>query len=689
MCRQAAEGDDLKRLDELGSCCRSAEGSAGCLSRNRFRRPAWVRLMFYTLAALILATGLAAAPGLLLAQELVGHWAFDAEDGARVTDNSGYGNHGQRVGDVTFPPGVQGTSIHLDGTGSHVVVPASPSLGELSAFSFAAWIKPGDNSSRYILAKDKRDAFLTLGGWGNYLRGCVRVRVLICSATFNGALESDKWTFVVMTYDDGADKQVHLYIDGEEVDYREQDVAPPGDSLELDPGAPVAIGAMPVTGNQVFFGQIDEVRVFSGALSGSQVRSLFEGDLGAPDVDRVPPLVRITDPAVSLLQTREPTIDLVGTATDKHQIAEVFWNTDRGEAGRAEGGSVWAVSDLPLHPNSNLIEVTAIDTAGNAGFASMQVIQSTASESDFEGFGAGTTGGSGHRVYTVVSAANLDAVLDEVNARGGQATISLSGSWEYGSNLRLVNVSDVTVDGTGANVVFRNASVIVRCSDNVIIRGLRVRNQHFGGDAIQIDSSQRVVVDHNSVSGAGDGNIDITGWSCGPSQHVTVSWNIFADTWKQSLIKYGGTTKVSLHHNLFFNSGNRLPAMQSEGEFDIRNNVFWQWASSGTALGLGSAANIVGNVYQAGTPARGHAAIWYLDDTSKAWIEGNLLPVEETDVSRLDAPLQIPPTTTHAADVALDLVVEGAGAWPRDPYDAEVIAAVEDGHFPAPPPFED
>jgi pectate lyase len=345
---------------------------------------------------------------------------------------------------------------------------------------------------------------------------------------------------------------------------------------------------------------------------------------------------------------------------------------------------------VPLQPGLNQVTVNALDAAGNMGSTHRDVLLLTGQESAFEGYGAGTTGGFGQAVYVADSSAVFSNLMESIAKTAGGATIKLSGSWSYSSDIRLSDLSDVTIDGSGSDVVFQNASLIIRCSDNIIVRGIRIRNDQSGGDAIQVNSSQRVVIDHNSVSGAGDGNIDITGWSCGPSKNISVSWNIFANTWKQSLVKYGGTTQISFHHNLFYNSGNRLPLLSSDGEFDIRNNVFWQWGGSGTALQNGAKANIVGNLYEAGgVQQQSHAAIWYKDSVSEAWIENNLVPTEENDISRLPAPLATPFTTTHNPNLALELVTDQAGAWPRDSIDAALIENVRNRNFPVPPPYHD
>ncbi len=303
----------------------------------------------------------------------------------------------------------------------------------------------------------------------------------------------------------------------------------------------------------------------------------------------------------------------------------------------------------------------------------------------FEGYGAGVTGGGGGDYFTAADPEEFSEVLNSVAGNGGNATIKLIGSWVYDeSNVMLRNLSNVTIDGLDAMVTI-HGMVVVKCSDNVILQGLRIRGAL--DDGIQINSSTNVVIDHCSVSGAGDGNIDITGAACEESRNVTVSWNIFADTWKQSLVRYKGTTGVTFHHNIFYNSGLRLPSLH-EGIFDFRNNLLWQWGNSGTALKDGARANIVANYYTVGANGnKPYASIWYVDDTSAAWIEGNALPPEEVDVSRLSNPIDTPPVVTQSAEEARALVLQHAGAWPRDGYDAEIIVNVQTNNFPILPPL--
>lgn len=624
------------------------------------------------------------------AQSEIAYWTFDSANPEIVVDESGNANHGELVGNPVFVEGFIGSGLQLDGRTQHMTVSASVTLDGLDEFSFSSWVIPDHRGLQYILSKDGRDLSLALNGTDLYLKGCIKTNPLVCSRSFNGSIGHAKWQFIAMTYDDNGDRRVHLYIDGVEVDYHTQGVALQKHAIDSDPTTSLAIGAMAKSGFSSFGGRIDEARVFDIALNASEILALYHHDrhLGGSDISA--PSVEILQPAPDNFQTTLPAIDISGTAADDTGVIDVTWLSDQGPAGAASGTGSWVAAAIPLKPGLNHLTVTALDAAGNAGIATLSVLYSAEAEPEFQGYGASTTGGAGFPVYVAASAGEFSSLLQHVSDKGGGATIMLSGSWIYSSDVKLIDLSHVTLDGRGSAVTLANSSVIVKCSENIVVQGLRIRNDQTGDDAIQVNSSSRVVIDHNSVSGAGDGNIDITGWSCGASRDITVSWNFFADTWKQSLVKYGDTSRVSFHHNLFYNSGNRLPSLASKGEFDVRNNVFWQWANSGTALSSGARANIVGNFYEIGRSLdRARHAIWYVDSTSQAWIQENVLPSAELDVSRLAQPLATPPTTTHEANLARDLVIAQGGSWPRDAYDSMLTSNIEKREFPPPPPFHE
>lgn len=415
---------------------------------------------------------------------------------------------------------------------------------------------------------------------------------------------------------------------------------------------------------------------------------VYSDGLGAPS-DTVPPQVTIADPAADCTVS-QASVNFQGTATDNVEVSSVEWETDTGASGSAVGTNQWTVNAVPLQEGTNTFTVRAHDAIGNVAEATrVLVYQPSAPYSVLEGFGKDTTGGRGKTVYTARNASEFKSVLSAVKKRGGNAVINLEGSWSYTSDVSFSHMSNFTLNGTDASVVLDGASLYLLDCTNVVIQGIRVRKHQTGDDCIQLDSCERVWIDHCSVSEAGDGNLDITGYTYGPSRQITVSWCILANSWKQSLVKYNGTTDITFHHNLFYNGGGRF-AHFNEGVFDFRNNVVWQWGSYATTLTAGAQANIVNNYYKIpSSSSRGGSAIWYTDTLSEAWIAGNVLPSQEKDVSRLSEPLSVPEVETQSAGSAKALVLDGSGAQPRDAYDEAIIDIVRSNAFPALPPYHD
>ena len=376
------------------------------------------------------------------------------------------------------------------------------------------------------------------------------------------------------------------------------------------------------------------------------------------------------------------TINFLAQSSDPDAVVSYSWDFGDGKISDKQN---------PVHFYNQEGKYTArveiVNRDGDTAFDQV-VITVRPKLTDFEGFGAGTSGGKGHKRYTAGSASEFSNIIEKIKNNDGNAVVNLCGDWTYSSNVRLTHLNNITLNGLNSSVTFDGSTLYFIDCNNIILQGLRVRLHQSGDDCIQINSCRKVVIDHCSVSEAGDGNIDITGWSYGASKNITVSWCILADTWKQSLVKYNGTTNITFHHNLYYNSGIRIPYV-SEGIFDFRDNVIWQWGSTATALAKGAIMNIINNYYEKGTPKRGRYAIFYRDSDSRAWIEGNRLPHDETDVSRLSGPLDVPQVTTQNAEDAKTLVLDQAGALPRDSYDEQIIYNVRHNIFPKLPPYHD
>jgi hypothetical protein len=330
-----------------------------------------------------------------------------------------------------------------------------------------------------------------------------------------------------------------------------------------------------------------------------------------------------------------------------------------------------------------------------------------ASAQPYEGFGAGTVGGAGHPVVRVTTLADSGpGSLRAALARGRRTVVfDVGGEIALRTPLRLRG-SFVTLDGSTApapGITLRGEGLVLRGggTHDVIVRDIRVRDSV--SDCIQVTRGARnVVLDHVSVSGCGDGSIDVT-----LTSDVTVSWSLLAEPTSktQMLIKYR-PARITLHHNLLTRGQQRNPQISREGDrpaaettVDMRNNVVWHWGFGyGTFAMYGPRVNVVDNYY--GTPAgnpidllqallvcRGDGVetpesspLCLTSPRTRAWVHarGNVSGngVDPNRHGTEAAPFPAPPVTTQDACTAAGLVLAGAGARPRDAVDAAYAAEV-------------
>ncbi len=313
--------------------------------------------------------------------------------------------------------------------------------------------------------------------------------------------------------------------------------------------------------------------------------------------------------------------------------------------------------------------------------------------SAYEGFGAGTRGGTGSEVVRVTTLADSGPGSFREAVADGYRTVV----FDVAGDIRLtdhiyVGGPFVTIDGTTApepGITLRNRGLIIRGlrgAHDVIVRGLRIRNSSIDGLQVAY-GAYNVVIDHVSVSGSADGNLDITE----DSRDVTVGWSIFAEPdypYKNSLIKYRAQ-RVTLHHNLFIAATQRNPLISiddvgtpaTDTTVDMRNNVVWGWGSGhGTMVRNRARVNLVGNYY--GDPGGdvGDAVIVDTTTAPEVYADGNLSP--DNPALSLDrrgtqtSEFRAPTLTTQDACRAAHLIVAGAGVRPLDVVDTGFLAPV-------------
>ena len=211
---------------------------------------------------------------------LVAHWPFDEGGGPIAHDVAG-AFPGTLAGGAAFVAGgISGNAISLDrSTGSLVNMGAAfPGLAS-GDFSVVAWVKTTDTAADgAILSKhesfSENGYFLALNQTGN--GGAVGKATFVASefvaqgATSTTSVTDGAWHQIVGVYREGGEESI--YVDGSPAE------ASNASEAIVANGAPFLVGGANQSGspNARFTGLIDEVRVYSGALTDAEIDALFE-----------------------------------------------------------------------------------------------------------------------------------------------------------------------------------------------------------------------------------------------------------------------------------------------------------------------------------------------------------------------------------------------------------------------------
>lgn len=302
----------------------------------------------------------------------------------------------------------------------------------------------------------------------------------------------------------------------------------------------------------------------------------------------------------------------------------------------------------------------------------------------YQGFGATTPGGSGG---TAVHVTNLNdsgpGSLREALTRGNRTVVfDVGGEINLTSAIRITGAF-ITIDGFTASspgVTLRGAGLSLhgtKGAHDVIIRGIRIRNATAttSTDGITIAyGAYNIIVDHVSISGSIDENIDISEGS----HDVTVSWSILGGNGKNMLIKYQ-PSRVTLHHNLFIESVTRNPQVRidnagtpaTDTTLDMRNNIVWDWSGYGTLVWYGPRANIVNNYYSSSNSA-------IQVSSARAYVQGNV-SADKIDVNRQGnetSSFPAPFVDTQDACTAQNLILATVGVRPLDSVDQQYLSRI-------------
>jgi hypothetical protein len=298
-----------------------------------------------------------------------------------------------------------------------------------------------------------------------------------------------------------------------------------------------------------------------------------------------------------------------------------------------------------------------------------------------------------------------------------------------------VTRSNLTIAGQtapGDGICFRGYTVNFSGSKNIIVRYLRFRpGDESGGEvsSFRIENGGNFIIDHCSMSWAIE---EATHFSS--NENTTVQWCIISEALYNSIHKKGergyaaqwGGEYASYHHNLLAHHNSRMPRINGSNKNDIealvdyRNNVNYNWGSSGAFYGgewEGTSGkgfcytNVVNNYFKPGPATSGSNfaspslnrtgekldgyAKWYFNGnvmegnaskTADNWLGVDAGTVggaanirSNAEFAKTDGVLEAYSNYTQSATDAYVSVLDGAGATlpKRDTHDTRIVGEVK------------
>ena len=220
----------------------------------------------------------------LLTANLLAFWPMNGTDitGTALADRGGNGYSGTISG-AKVGAGMIGQSLEFDGSSAYVDFSDRLQWDFTSDFSVSAWVYldayfPTDYSSA-IISNRYND---TVGGWafyvssdysagvGGYLQFVSHSAGKVTIATAGSVIATKQWYHVGMAYDDTA-QEANLYVDGSVVATATSTDFTPALSAEI-----LTIGSENWRPSKYYWdGKIDEVRVYTSALSDADFKRLY------------------------------------------------------------------------------------------------------------------------------------------------------------------------------------------------------------------------------------------------------------------------------------------------------------------------------------------------------------------------------------------------------------------------------
>jgi len=208
-------------------------------------------------------------------QNLAGYWQFNDGSGSTAADSSGNGNTGTIYGGADWVDGKYDGTLNFDGSDDYVDCGALSSMDITGPFTLGAWIKTDSTydtrniitkgDSAYGIQLENNNAVMFYCGGGSL-------------TTPENSVANNVWTHIAAVY---TGSEMKIYING-----TEKQNAPFYSNPQLT-SETLKIGRHASGSFQYFSGCIDEVFIYSRALSADEIASLYPGDTAGGAADKI------------------------------------------------------------------------------------------------------------------------------------------------------------------------------------------------------------------------------------------------------------------------------------------------------------------------------------------------------------------------------------------------------------------
>ncbi|MEM9251987.1 MAG: Ig-like domain-containing protein, partial [Planctomycetota bacterium] len=334
---------------------------------------------------------------------LVGYWRFEEGFGSQVTDSSGNQNHVELTSTAWVDDPDLGSVVYFDGTASTAESQTSALDPNRTSLSAAAWVRLYDmpSAETFVLLSQKDGSGLGRTWLNVNTDGNLRTNLGGSDLSGSTPLRAGVWHHVAVTAEGGA---VRLFLDGEEL-------ASGQFSVELADGAMV-FGTHKDQLVSHHHGLIEEVRVYSRALTALEIRSIAV------------PVVAIAGPGYS---DEDAPLTLTSTIRNASPGDQYLYDwsarKDGGVfdlTGTAADGSVLSLT--PADPGVYTFTLSVTNPLGGVGVAEYEVVVEEQSGTPTLTLGAGPAVAG--TPYTVaLGRGTVDETITEWTIDWGDGTV--------------------------------------------------------------------------------------------------------------------------------------------------------------------------------------------------------------------------------------------------------------------------